>query len=395
MNKYSSANEITSVFIPRVFANITKERITHVVETVVPLGKVERVDIVNIDEKVNRVFIHFQYWYDSEFVENFKKLLNDETKQAKIVYDTPWYWIVLKNTHRSATGEPKMRINITDESHPVETTPTPHSSPKSTVTFTTGHSIQSYKKQRNWCDCESSDDDSVVEKTYTHTIQSPPPPPYPCPYTNGYSDYAYGIIHPQPYYYTSPLANHIQMAPMLPMYSIPPIAPMLSTIPPILHRQECYSPPPHYCQGQFPIASWNGVSMDETLCDEYEMCVNEEFMLTEEDYEEIMEVLVSECNDDSIYTDEDLYNMEMLEKGELELIYPPKEEEEEDNIKLYYETIYTEEYSDNVLLHDEIHYNIKVSGSPSPVKSTHIVYPKHPSYKDKLLKQCVKNPLHG
>jgi len=388
MNKYSSANEITSVFIPRVFANITKERITHVVETVVPLGKVERVDIVNIDEKVNRVFIHFQYWYDGEFVENFKKLLNDETKQAKIIYDTPWYWIVLKNTHRSATGEPKMRINLTDETKPAETTPMPHSSPKPTVTFTTGHSVKSFKSRRNWCDCESSDDDSVVEKTPAPTIQSiPPPPPYPCPYTSGYSGYPLGVVHPQPYYYTSPLTNHIQMAPMLPVYSFP-IAPMLSTNPPMLYRQECCSPPPHY-QGQFPVASWNGVSMDETLYDEYEMGINEEFMLTETDYEEIMEVLVDECDDDCIYTDEDLYNMEMLEREELDLIYPTNEHD----VKVDYENIYTENYSDSVLNSDDIHYSIRETSSPPAVKSTHIVYPNHPSYKDKLLKNCVHNPL--
>lgn len=167
MNKYSSANEITSVFIPRVFANITKERITHVVENVVPLGKVERVDIVNIDEKVNRVFIHFNSWYDTEFVKNFKELLNDKTKQAKIVYDEPWYWIVLKNTHRTATGEPKMRLNLDDETTTTTPPPTPINSPKLTVTFTTGHSVVAQQKKygvTHWDDYESDQEDGEEKR---------------------------------------------------------------------------------------------------------------------------------------------------------------------------------------------------------------------------------------
>ena len=84
MNKYSSETDFMSIFIPRVFANITKERITHVIETVVPLGTVERIDIVEIDEKTNRVWVHFSQWYDTEFANEFKKLLVDGTKQAKI-----------------------------------------------------------------------------------------------------------------------------------------------------------------------------------------------------------------------------------------------------------------------------------------------------------------------
>jgi hypothetical protein len=89
MNKYSNASDFTSIFIPRVFANITKERITHIVENVVPLGGVERIDIVEIDEKTNRVWIHFTHWYDTEFVNEFKKLREQVTLQRNNDIRTP------------------------------------------------------------------------------------------------------------------------------------------------------------------------------------------------------------------------------------------------------------------------------------------------------------------
>jgi len=349
MNKYSSANEITSVFIPRVFANITKERITHVVENVVPLGKVERVDIVNIDEKVNRVFIHFNSWYDTEFVKNFKELLNDKTKQAKIVYDEPWYWIVLKNTHRTATGEPKMRLNLDDETTTTTTPPpTPINSPKLTVTFTTGHSVVAQQKKygvTHWDDYESDQEDGEEKEDVVSNPESllpplqntppPPPPSYPCPYTDGYT-----FVQP-PYYFTGqPI---IPIAPILPMFSVP-IAPLLQTVPPLLLRQDCYSPPPLY-QGHFPVASWNGVSMDETLCDEYEMELNEKIMLSEADYAEVMAQLAQDCED--IYSDEDLYNMEMLEREELDLIYPSQPTDDSvTEVQLTMETVYPSKVSD-------------------------------------------------
>jgi hypothetical protein len=396
MNKYSSANEITSIFIPRVFANITKERITHVVENVVPLGKVERVDIVNIDEKVNRVFIHFNSWYDTEFVKNFKELLNDKTKQAKIVYDEPWYWIVLKNTHRSATGEPKMRLNLDEETTSSTTpTPTPIHSPKSTVTFTTGHSVVTQQKKygvTRWADYESDEEegeekddcvsnpDSLLPPLLPPVHNTPPPPPYPCPYTDGY------IFAHHPYYFTG--HPPVPIAPILPMFSVP-IAPLLTTIPPLLLRQDCYSPPPLY-QGHFPVSSWNGVSMDETLYDEYEMAMNEEIMLTEDDYAKVMAELAQDCED--IYSDEDLYNMEMLEKEELDVIYPSQTADDSDSgIQLDMDKLYPLKVID-VFEMDKSDYELCKTAPRVVDKDMLIASSVRPlSYKSMLMSTSFKN----
>ena len=289
MNKYSSnASDFTSIFIPRVFANITKERITHIVENVVPLGDVERIDMVEIDEKTNRVWVHFTHWYDTEFVNEFKKLLMDETKQAKIVYDDPWFWIVLKNTHRLANGLPKIRLDLEDGE-----ISKPQLSPKSTVTFTTSFVNPSKKKYSrcNWADVESDSDEDVLSphpetRPISPSFPPPPPPSYPNPYQAPY-------YYPFPYYsFPFPYQyNQIPIAPSLQFQY--PIAPSLPF-------------QPH------PVASWNGVSLDELYMDD----IADDAFLTEKDYQEML----FELDDDDIYSDEDLYNMYLLEKEELALI---------------------------------------------------------------------------
>jgi len=90
-----------SLFIPRVFINFTANDIGAVFEQL-RIGKVRRVDLVlkvgKDRKKYNSAYIHFQHWYDNTAANNFcKRVLNPKT-EARIVYDDPWYWIVLPNT---------------------------------------------------------------------------------------------------------------------------------------------------------------------------------------------------------------------------------------------------------------------------------------------------------
>ena len=290
MNKYLSETDFMSIFIPRVFANITKERITHIVENVVPLGTVERIDIVEIDEKTNRVWVHFSQWYDTEFANEFKKLLVDGTKQAKIVYDEPWYWIVLKNTHRLANGQPKIRLDLEDGEI---VQPTQVSSPKSFVTFTTSKKTS---RDIKWADVESDTDEDTVP--IVRPVSPPCPPPYPNPYQQ---PIMYQI--PYPMYYEAP-----PIAPGIPFWlcqqpQFPPIAPTLSF--------------------QHPVSSWNGMPYPSDPYIEYQEdelymfdIEDDEAFLTEGDYQQIMD----EIDNGDLYSDEDLYNMYLMEKEELDLI---------------------------------------------------------------------------
>ena len=46
----------------------------------------------------NAIYIHFHRWYDNDIAINFQKKILGPNKQAKLVYDDPWYWIVFENT---------------------------------------------------------------------------------------------------------------------------------------------------------------------------------------------------------------------------------------------------------------------------------------------------------
>jgi hypothetical protein len=102
-----------SLFIPRVFSNITSERIAMVFETQ-GFGLVKRVDLVS-QGAYNRAYIHFAEWFDSPTVENFQnRILNKDS--VHVVYDDPYYWIVLQNTSTSynpaSAWAPKQKINL-------------------------------------------------------------------------------------------------------------------------------------------------------------------------------------------------------------------------------------------------------------------------------------------
>ena len=97
-----NVNQNMSLFIPRVFSNITKDRILNTMEMNL-LGKVKRVDLINkIDNSgkaYNSAYIHFNYWFNSIIVENFQERIRNPEKQARIVYEDPWYWIILENNN--------------------------------------------------------------------------------------------------------------------------------------------------------------------------------------------------------------------------------------------------------------------------------------------------------
>lgn len=94
MNNYDSISNI-SLYIPRVFKNIGAKRI----ESVFRILRLGKVSAVNFTPKVgkqghyNSVSIHFDYWYDNVAARNFQERVI-EGKEARIVYDDPWFWTV-------------------------------------------------------------------------------------------------------------------------------------------------------------------------------------------------------------------------------------------------------------------------------------------------------------
>lgn len=110
----SSINQQLSLFVPYMFANITEARVSKVFSAL-RLGEVSRVDFVPKTDKngknYNAAYIHFNIWYDSDTVAHFQGRVTNTDKEARIVYDEPWYWIVLQNT---AVKTPKSQEKETE-----------------------------------------------------------------------------------------------------------------------------------------------------------------------------------------------------------------------------------------------------------------------------------------
>jgi len=105
-----------SLYIPHIFANYSKEDVGKVFDDL-NIGKVKNIDFVSKigkDEKpFNAAYIHFDYWFDNSAAANFQERVLNPKKEAHLVYEDPWYWIVLENKARKFTpGERKVRIDL-------------------------------------------------------------------------------------------------------------------------------------------------------------------------------------------------------------------------------------------------------------------------------------------
>jgi len=60
----------------------------------------------------NAVYIHFAEWYQTPAAAHFQERVLNPNKEALIVYDDPWYWIVLEN--KGKRHEPGARKECLD-----------------------------------------------------------------------------------------------------------------------------------------------------------------------------------------------------------------------------------------------------------------------------------------
>jgi heat shock protein HspQ len=104
-----------SLYIPHVFANISKKMVAETFENL-RIGSVKRVDFVHkrgSNGDFNAVYIHFNHWYDNVAAHNFQERVISPSMEARIVYDEPWYWIVLENkTKKVDSTKRKPRLNL-------------------------------------------------------------------------------------------------------------------------------------------------------------------------------------------------------------------------------------------------------------------------------------------
>jgi hypothetical protein len=111
-----SAIKNISLFVPHVYSNFTSAKVMEVFNGL-HIGEVKSVDLVSkmgSDSKhYNAVYVHFTTWYDTKVARDFQERLLDPTKEVKVMYDHPWYWIVLENKGKKhLPGDRKPTIDI-------------------------------------------------------------------------------------------------------------------------------------------------------------------------------------------------------------------------------------------------------------------------------------------
>lgn len=91
---------IMSLYIPHVFRNIDEARIVRVFDSL-SIGKIKHIDFVAKTSKdgasYNAAYIHLECWHDTVISKTFQERVKNPDKKARLIYDEPWYWIVLEN----------------------------------------------------------------------------------------------------------------------------------------------------------------------------------------------------------------------------------------------------------------------------------------------------------
>lgn len=98
-----------SVFIPRVFSNIKDTRIVEIFHQH-SIGKVGSVDLVSRKNQkgdstqyYNMAFVHFETLYNTPESEVFCQNVANPDTTAKMVYEDPWFWLVLPFKQKDRT----------------------------------------------------------------------------------------------------------------------------------------------------------------------------------------------------------------------------------------------------------------------------------------------------
>ena len=120
MTSFIQDTDNMTLCIPRVFSNIGENRIRSVFYAL-KLGHIGRIDIVSKiterGEKFNRVFIHFERWFDTANSQRALELLR-EGKDIKVIYDEPWFWkvsIYRKPVHVTKAPSKQEPVIVTED----------------------------------------------------------------------------------------------------------------------------------------------------------------------------------------------------------------------------------------------------------------------------------------
>lgn len=112
---HSPSSPITSVYIPRVFSNIHPNVISQTFERQ-NIGVVDHIQVIQRPKKKGKspaymAFIYFKEWFSNQSALHLAERIVNPEKQARVVYDDPYYWIVLPNTNTKGKGKSTSQVS--------------------------------------------------------------------------------------------------------------------------------------------------------------------------------------------------------------------------------------------------------------------------------------------
>ena len=109
------SNNNMSLYIPYVRLDVEKEFMADLFGYL-DIGCVSRIDFVTKTNKYgnryHRAYIHFERWYETIVSYNFQEKVKEKT--ARLVYNDPYYWVVLENPIKINKGH---TITVMPSSH--------------------------------------------------------------------------------------------------------------------------------------------------------------------------------------------------------------------------------------------------------------------------------------
>jgi hypothetical protein len=113
-----SIDQSLSLMIPRVFPQWIDEQTIIDIFHQQHLGRVYKVSIIRVPDSKKRSFpiykaiLYFSAWYDNTIAYHFQQRIFGAKKQARVVYDDPWYWVVFENKTRRLSNNDKRLMRL-------------------------------------------------------------------------------------------------------------------------------------------------------------------------------------------------------------------------------------------------------------------------------------------
>lgn len=118
MSSVSHFRPNMSLYIPSVTGTTSEEQIARIFKSL-NIGVVSRVDFIDKDSQHDSgsnhrmAFVHFDFWYINNTSYHLQERILEQG-QGKIVYNDPYYWIVMENSNPRSQTEMVLEKQVTD-----------------------------------------------------------------------------------------------------------------------------------------------------------------------------------------------------------------------------------------------------------------------------------------